>query len=302
MMDTETKGTILAFLTALVSGIAIPINKLFVVGIDPMVFTAIRSIIIGLVFLLLSALNRDLEPFRLSKYDWKYLLLIALIGGSVAFLLFFTGLKYTTSGRAAFLHKTLPLYVTLLAVVFLKEKIRKKQWVALGLMMFFIFFDQINPMSLWENPALGDLLVIGATVFWAIENIIAKKVMIKGDGNYVVSFSRMFFGGLILFGVVLLTGKFSVLLSLNLHQLFAIGISTAVLFGYVFFWYSSLKFINVSKAATILLIAPVITMLIGILLFGEPTPLFQLFGSIMVLFGAYFIIGIKNDHLKFETQ
>ena len=193
-MNNETKGTVLAFLTAFVSGIAIPINKIFVAGIDPTVFTAIRSLLIGIVFLVLSFIKMEFEPARLSKYNWKHLALIALIGGSLAFLMFFSGLKYTTSGRAAFLHKTFPLYVTVLAVLFLKERIRKKQWIALAFMFlgtFFIFFDRIDPTGFWPKPTAGDLLVIGATILWAVENTIAKKVMMRGGNNYIVSFSRM---------------------------------------------------------------------------------------------------------------
>ena len=53
-MNKEVLGTFLALLTAIVSGIAIPANKVFVVGLDASVFTAVRAIVIGVIFLLLS--------------------------------------------------------------------------------------------------------------------------------------------------------------------------------------------------------------------------------------------------------
>ena len=294
-MNKEIAGTILALLTALVSGIAIPVNKIFVVDIDPVVFTAVRALIIGVIFLVLSLL---MNKSKQSIVNWKYLLAIAIIGGSFAFLLFFSGLQLTTSGHAAFLHKTLPLYVAIFAFLILKEKITKRYLSAMFLMLFgtiAIYSVSISPAELWLNPQLGDLLIIGATILWAAENVIARKAMINGETNFIVSFARMFFGGLILFGVVLLTNKFGILLSLTTSQIINISISVVILFLYVLFYYWALKFINASKAAVLLLLAPVVSLIIGVTILNEPFPLLQLAGSVLILIGAYFIIGIKSE-------
>jgi drug/metabolite transporter (DMT)-like permease len=298
MVKREALGTLLAFITALISGFAIFANKIFVTGLDPLVFTAVRAIIIGLIFFALSSFQFRLDFRQFKKVRWKYLLAIGLIGGSLAFLLFFTGLKLTTSGRAAFLHKTLPLYITLLAVYFLKEKVGKKQLVALILMMlgtFIIFSAKINPSEFWMNPSLGDALVVGATMLWAVENVIARKVLRKRESNLIVSFGRMFFGGLILFGVMLLAGKWELLFTLTSVQITNILISTAILFGYVLFYYWSIKHINVSKAATVLLLSPVITLMLGSTFLGEPVPPLQIIGSAAILIGAYLIVGVRSE-------
>lgn len=295
-MDKETIGTILALLAAVISGFAIPVNKIFVVDLDPTIFTAVRAVIIGVMFLLLSLATRGFSRGKL-EVNWKYLLLIAVIGGAFAFLLFFTGLKFTTGGRAAFLHKTLPLYVAVFAFIFLKEKIPRKQIYALIIMLIgtvVLFSAQINPADLWMNPQFGDLLVLGATVLWALENVIARKTMLKGETNFIVSFSRMFFGGVILFGVALLLGKFDLLFSLAAHQWFNISVSVALLFGYVLFWYWSILYINVSKASSLLLLAPVVSLVAGVLWLGEPSPNVQLIGSALILIGAYFVAGMKS--------
>lgn len=289
-------GTILALLTAVISGFAIPVNKIFVVDLDPIVFTAVRAVIVGVVFLLLSFATRGFSKESLGS-NWKYLLLIAVIGGALAFLLFFTGLKFTTGGRAAFLHKTLPLYVAIFAFIFLRERIPKKQIYALIIMLIgtvVLFSVQINPAELWMNPQWGDMLVIGATILWALENVIARRAMINGERNFVVSFARMFFGGVILFGVVSLTGKFDLLLLLTAQQWTNIFVSVVILFGYVLFWYWSIRYINVSKASTLLLLAPVVSLTLGVWWFNEPIPAVQLLGSALILIGAYFVVGIKS--------
>jgi drug/metabolite transporter (DMT)-like permease len=297
-MNKETLGTLLAIATAIISGFAIPVNKIFVVGLDPTVFTAIRALIIGIIFFILASFQNKFNYKEFKKVPWKYLLAIGIVGGSFAFLLFFTGLKLTTAGRGAFLHKTLPIYIAIFAFLFLKEKISRKQLYALIVMFIgtiLIFSAKINPADLWMNPQLGDLLIIGATILWALENVIARKAMIKGESNFVVSFARMFIGAIILFAVVLLVGKLDLLLTLSFQQIINLCISVAILFGYVFCWYWSIKLINVSKASTLLLLAPVISLILGIVWFGEPLPLLQMIGSALILIGAYFVVKIRSE-------
>jgi len=297
-MKKETLGTILVLVTAFISGLAIPVNKIFVVDLDPTVFTAVRSLFIGIIFFVLTSFQKKSKRQKFKKGSWKYLLAIAIIGGSFAFLLFFSGLKLTTVGRAAFFHKTLPFYITIFAFLFLKEKVSQKQALALALMLIgctLIYSATITPSEFWLNPSLGDLLVVGATVLWAIENTIARKVMIKGESNFVVSFARMFIGGIILLAIVMLQDKMGLLLALNTQQIINLTISIVILFCYVFTWYWSIKLINVSKASTILLLAPVISLILGIIIFSEPVPNLQLLGSALILIGAYIVIGVRSE-------
>ena len=292
MPSRETLGTILAVLTAIISGFSIPLNKVFVVQTDPAVFTAIRAFIIGLIFLAFARWQSKKSKSSFKKVPWRYLILIGIIGGGLAFLLYFTGLSLTTSSRAAFLHKTLPIYTTILAFIFLKEKVSPRQSLGLlGMLVgtLLLLSGQINPAEFWTNPALGDILVLFATMLWGLENVLAKYAIIKDESNYVISFARMFIGSLFLFATVLALGKTGALLSLSSSQLGNVLISTGLLFGYVFCYYWSIKLINVSKASTLLLLAPVITLLIGVYVFGEPLPWLQRIGSVLILLGAFLV-------------
>ena len=293
----ETFGTILAFIAAIISGFSIFANKIFIVTLNPLIFTATRAILLGGIFFLLSLYKSKWSFKGFKKVSWKYLIAIGVIGGGFAFLLFFSGLKITTSGRAAFLQKTLPFYVTLLAFFFLKEKIGKKQITALLLMFMgtiIISSAGITPAELWSYPEFGDAFIISATILWAIENIISRKAMILGENNFVVSFGRMFFGALILFGMILLANKFELLFYLTQTEWMYILISSVILFAYVLTYYWSMKYVNVSKTSTILLFSPVITLILGVYFLNEPAPIFQVAGSAIILFGACLISNIKS--------
>jgi drug/metabolite transporter (DMT)-like permease len=302
-MNNETKGTILALMAAVISGIAIPANKLFIVSLDPTVFTAVRSVIIGTVFFFISLHQSRPTISRFKKASWASLLAIAVVGGALAFLLFFNGLSLTTAGKGAFLHKTLPLWTAVLAFVFLKERITKIALYALIAMFLGIvalYFTQITPGDLWKDPQLGDLLVLGAAFLWAVETIIAKKAMVDGETNFVVSFARMFFGGVILFGIALLSGKADAMLALSIAQWTYVLASTAMLFGYVLCWYWAIKKVNASKATSLLLLAPVVSLIGGVLLFNEHVSVQQLVGSAAILAGAYFVSHEKSESLRMQ--
>ena len=292
-MKKELTGTFLAILTAFVSGIAIPVNKFFVVKIDPLLFTAIRGLFIGIGFFLLSIFQSNFKPKRFKKVSWRLLLTIGFVGGGIAFLLFFSGLRLTTAGRAAFLHKTLPLYITLFAFLFLKEKITRKQIFAMILMLLGTYIIVSNRIT-WEIT-LGDLMVISATILWAVENTLAKHAMNNKESNFVVTFARMFFGSIFLFSIIIILGKIDLLFSLQTAQIRNIIISTGILFCYVLFWYSSIKYINVSKASVILLLAPVISLILGYYWLDEIVTNVQIVGSILILIGSYFIVKTRSE-------
>lgn len=295
----EIRGTLLILLTAFISGIAIVINKFFVVRIDPLLFTALRALFIGLIFLGISFYISQSGKKKFNKASWKSLIFIGIIGGGFAFWLFFTGLRLTTAGRAAFLHKTLPIYATILAIIFLKEKIGKKQLIAMIVMLLGLFLMELTKIS--SEIRVGDMLVLSATVLWAVENTISKKVMLEKESNWVVTFSRMFFGSLVLFAIIFILGKSDLLFSLTFQQILYIVISGSFLLLYVLTWYWGLKYINLSKASTILLIAPVISLVLGVVWLNEQVFALQLVGSVLILAGAFVITRVKSERGVEET-
>ena len=119
-MNKENIGTLFALITALVSGFSIVANKSFLISLDPTMFTAVRTFFVGIGFFLISFYKNRLSLNNFNKVSWKVLIPIGIVAG-FGFLAFFNGLKLTTAGRAAFLHKLLPLFVTILAFVFLFE-------------------------------------------------------------------------------------------------------------------------------------------------------------------------------------
>ncbi|MCK4749888.1 MAG: EamA family transporter, partial [Bacteroidales bacterium] len=80
MKNKELHGTILALTTAIISGFAIPINKIFVVGLDPVIFTAIRALFVGLIFFIMVSAKSNFKFKSFKKVPWKWLIAIGIIG------------------------------------------------------------------------------------------------------------------------------------------------------------------------------------------------------------------------------
>lgn len=257
----HNKGIYFALAATIVSGFAIFINKFAgKVFFDSSVFTTYKNIPVAIAFLGIIFLPKFFKELKmLNKKQWIYLLLIGAVGGSIPFLLFFKGLTLTSAVSAAFIQKTLFIWVGLLAFFFLKEKLGRMQVVAFGLLILGNLV--LGGFSSWKF-GLGEALVLGATFLWSIEYILAKKVL-AGVSSEVVGWARMFFGSVILVLFLIATGRGGEMLAFSAVQVKWILLSSALLFVYVFVWYKALKFESASVVTCVLVPASLITTILS---------------------------------------
>lgn len=64
--------------------------------------------------------------------DWPAILLLGLAGVTSYHLFFVTGLKTVSAGAASFIITTNPVFVSLLAAIFLREKLAWQRWAGIG--------------------------------------------------------------------------------------------------------------------------------------------------------------------------
>ncbi len=251
------KGVYLALATALISGVAIFISKFAVDQLkDPFIFTTAKNTLTALVLfsgLFLIGQIKDFKKLKLK--NWLYLIAIGIVGGSIPFLLFFKALSMTQAPVAAFMHKTLFIWVAILAVPFLKERLSKIQIFALVILLLGNVL--LGGIYSWHF-GWPEFLVLIATILWAAESILVKKVL-KNVNFRIAAFSRMFFGSVIMLAYLVITGKAGILVHLSNLQWLWIIITAAFLVGYVTFWYSALKFAPASVVASILVLGSLIT-------------------------------------------
>ncbi len=120
------KYLLLIVATAVISGFSIFINSFGVKLADATQYTFVRNLFVVLIvssLILLPAVRHQFS--KISKREWCYLGLVGLIGGSIAFILFFEGLSRTTGTAGSLIHKTLFIWIAIAAPLLLKEKVKK---------------------------------------------------------------------------------------------------------------------------------------------------------------------------------
>lgn len=266
---TTSAGVGLALATACISGFAIYLNSFAVKEFaSPSVFTGFKNTLVGVVLLVVVMRPGPIkEVARLSRRQLVALGSLGLVGGSIPFVLFFEGLVRVGSGNASFIHKTLFLWVAVLAVLFLKERVGRAQWIALGMLLL----AQVlmgGPGAL--KPGLGEAMVLLATFSWTIEVIIAKRLLTDISSSVGAS-ARMSLGAVVLLTYLAMTGKIGMLGDLTAVQ-WAWGAGTAVvLVGYVSTWYAALKRAPATTVTCVLTVGAPITAALNALA-GRPLP------------------------------
>jgi drug/metabolite transporter (DMT)-like permease len=288
----EKKGIVFVLATAIISGVSIYVNSLGVKFGNPYVFTGMKNLLVGLAFFsLIMALKEWKLLKKLGQKDWRRLVLIGLIGGAIPFLLFFKGMSMTIAAQGSFIHKTLFIYVGFLAIVFLKEKLNKSLLIGFGALLFGnILFLGIKPQGLgW-----GDGLILLATLFWAVEIIIAKKTLKKLSPR-VVAWGRMFFGSIFIMLFLISTGQIGSIFAYNPEQWKWIALTSLFLFAYVFSFYHGLKYVRASVATAFLALGAPITGLITLVVNdGIVWAPQKIWGLGLIVVGILLVIGWRT--------
>ena len=232
-------ATVLALGATVVSGASNFLNKIAVTAVkDPIVFTTLKNTIVALFLVgIILALKKWQEIKSLNRNQALKLLAIGVIGGSVPFALFFTGLAQTSAINASLIHKTLFIWVLLLGIPLLKERLTRWQWLGVG--AIFGANLLVGGFNGFKYNA-GELMILGATILWAIENVIAK-IALRDLSSSLVASARMIIGSLILFSFIIWRGGASAVYVLNFQQWGWTILTSVLLLGYVLTWYSALK-------------------------------------------------------------
>lgn len=266
---TMSWGIGLAFAAALISGFSVWVNSYAVKEVrDPAVFTTAKNMLVGAV--LLAFLLRPGAEAPNMPASWRKrgaLVALGVIGGSIPFVLFFEGLSRSGPGNAAFIQKTLFLWVAVLAVPLLGERIGR--WQGAALAMLLVAQLLIGRPSSWR-PGEGETLVLAATAFWTVETVVARKLLPE-VGAALGATSRMALGGALLFAYLITQGKVDTLLHLNAEQWRWVIGTSAILMVYVVTWYSALQRAPATVVTSILALGAPITALLATWA-GKPSP------------------------------
>jgi len=291
-------GLLLVSFTAILSGVATFVNSFAVSGTTSSdAFVTVRNVVVALLLVPLVFVIPAAQR-RLSAVDWGRLAVIGLVGGAVPFLLFFHGLQLAGPGSAtaSFAYRTLFLMAAVLGLVVLRERLSSRLAVAAVLLLGgnALLLSWTGP--LW-NP--GVLFVLAATALWAVEYTLSKRAL-RDLPLSTVALGRMGFGGVFLLAYLAATNQFGAAAGLTGGQFGWVLVSALLLVGFVATWYAGLKYVDLSTAAAVLVLAFPITWTLSVLAgktaFGVP----QAAGAAVVAFGVCVAIGLTSFRSSLE--
>jgi len=289
-------GLALAGVTALVSGVSVFLNASAVRSVgDPVLFTTLKNGVAAVILVAIAAAIVPRAGATLRALDGRSrlgLLALGVIGGSIPFVLFFTGLAQASAPAAAVIHKTMFAWVALLAVILLRERLGILQLGALGVLVVAQLLVQPADGITWTS---GETMIAIATGMWAIEVVVAKRLLARVPSP-VGAAARMGIGLLLLVGYLAWTGGLSGIGTLGSAQ-WAWVIGTGVLLSaYVATWYAALRRAPATAVTAILTVAAPITAALQLVANGQvPAPgALAGYGAIL-LAGAVIAIGATRQ-------
>jgi drug/metabolite transporter (DMT)-like permease len=270
---TRRTGLLLALATACISGVAVFLNSYGVKAFgDATTYTTAKNVTAALVLATLigalsaSRAGRTVLTRPTQPGQWAGLAVIGTLGGAIAFVLFFEGLALASATDAAFIQKSLLVWVALLAVPLLGERLGILQVGAIALLVL----GQIGLAGgVTTIFGRGQAMVLGATLIWAVEVIIAKRLL-ADLSSWTVGLTRMGVGAVVLLAWTLIRGEGAALTSLTGNQWMWVLLTGVILAGYVSTWFAALSRAPAVDVTAVLVIGAVITALLASVVKGTP--------------------------------
>jgi drug/metabolite transporter (DMT)-like permease len=162
---TRRQFLLLAFLTV-VWGLNWPVMKVGVTGFPPLGFRAL-SMWLGLP-VLAAVLAMQRVPFAIARKDWPELVKLSFTNMIVWHVLAILAVQALSSGRAAILGYTMPIFSALWGVAMFGERLKPRHVagvVAAGIGVSLLLWHEFASIAGKPLAALG---MIGAAALWAL--------------------------------------------------------------------------------------------------------------------------------------
>lgn len=267
-------------------GVNFSVVKWLLEQFDPLALNGLRFALGALV--LVPFVVRGGGLARFERRDWLPLIGLGVVGNLVYQLLFIFGIDFTLAGNAALMLAMSPVFVTLLSGFVKHESIRPAGWfgVAFSTVGIACVLAGTSGIRFGEETLVGDLVMLGAAVAWAIYTV-GSSPLVRRHGALPVTGVTMWIGAALLFAVSipsLASQDWSLVTPLGWTALVLSG-TLAVGLSYVI-WYHGVEHLGSARTAVFSNTVPIVALVTAWLTLGEtPGPL-QLAGAALIVVGV----------------
>jgi drug/metabolite transporter (DMT)-like permease len=282
-------GVALAVIAACISGLAVWLNAFAVKQVpDAAVYTTLKNAVAAVVLITVMApFVQRADVRRIERPARVALVAVGILGGGVGFLLFFSGLAMASAPSAAFIQKTMFVWVAILAVPFLGERLGFVQIAALAVLAVGQALVLPPRGIAWGT---GETLILLATLCWTVEVVLVRRAL-RGVASPIVAVGRLSIGLIVLVGYVALSGRVGGILALGPAAWGWILLTGVILAGYVGTWFAALHRAPATVVTSILVGGAVITGALQAVSKGGP-PTVDLVAGYVLIAAAILLIGV----------
>ncbi len=294
-MSAYNKAILYTVLVMFIWGSSFTVTKLVVADLPPFWFAFLRHAVAS-VILLGMLFFRKKQPAGADRPPIGSLLWLGLTGVTIYYLFLNLSMRYTSASTGALLQGFIPVVIAVMAAVFLKEALNKKQVAGILISVAGVFvIGFLQPPSTGEkDPLFGNLLVIGCIIAWSVYTILSKKV--AGYDPTLVTAYITVSGTLFLIPAVIAESFYHPLTMPSLQNWLSIlylGMFASA-FAYVLYNHS-LQFLSAAQVGTFLNLDPVIGAVIAIIFLHEKISWLQVGGCLLVVIGIWLNSARKPD-------
>ncbi len=275
----KTKGILYIILSASAFGIMPILAKLSYRGGANTYTTLFLRFFFAAIMLLYYLKSKGIS-MKLTKKQLILVLIIGIFGFTFTTSSLFMSYNYISIGMASMIFYTYPSIVTLLSYLIYKEKIYLRKIISLIISLIGIYI-LIDRASVTFN--LKGIILAGiAALLYSLYVLGASHKEFKDINSYVLTFYITCASTVVMFIAAKTTGNFNI--HISFYALVAIlllaSISTVVA---LMAFLEGVRIIGPSKASIFSTIEPIVGLILGTVILGEPISSRIIIGSIMIV-------------------
>lgn len=275
-----------AILAAALYALNAPMSKLLLANVPPSMMAALLYLGAGLGMLLMGAVRKATgKPSaeqHLTRKDWPYTLGMIVLD-ILAPIFLMIGISRTTAANASLLNNFEIVATSLIALVVFKEKVSRRLWAAIGLIVLSSALLTAEDASSLQF-SMGSVFVLLASCCWGLENNCTR--MLSGSDPQEIVIVKGLGSGAGALMVALLSGE----------SFPAWGyVPLALLLGFVayglsiYFYVYAQRYLGAARTSACYAVAPFIGVLLSLVIFRE-LPGMMFFAALAVMIAATVLV------------
>jgi drug/metabolite transporter (DMT)-like permease len=279
---------LLLVLTMVVWGSTFMVTKELIAVWPPFTVAFVR-VIVGTLVLLPFALSRKPPGLRLP---WPTIWLMGFIGVALYYLVFNMAMMSVSASQGALVQASIPAMTALVAVLWLRERATALRWLGIAMSVggVLIVFSGSGSDG-GESSLFGSLLMFASVVCWGLYTALAKRA--AGFDSLVITVAVTGTGSLLLLplaGYEVVTANLAgdglppLPLIGWVELLYLGGIASGVAY---LLYNASLRHLDASEVGVYTNLIPIVGVLTGVVVLGDPLSARAIVGGVVVMFGVW---------------